>query len=386
MSASSPPRVFYPEFPNRRPDPEFSAGIVEPVEWQGRQVEPVEWLVEGLVPRGAVVLFSGATKLGKSMLAMQLQTCMATGVPWLGRRVERVRSWGIYTEDPANVLHARQVGICRHYGCDMADLEDMGYYCGYGKDTVMADYSRRTDAGQNTWFYESNLTQIRRRGAELVVIDTVARVFNGNENARPQVTDFVNRLLALVKETNGAVLLNAHPPKNPDQAYSGSTAWPSTCRALLEIKRPKGFDAEDEHAPDDRRVLKPGGMNWGGGSGVIKLAWQNGVFELDPASEPPRYSTSNAVDKIEVEGRVMRFIGALMKDGAVILADRTQRRSLVARALADPGMRSIGAASLAAAAEHLLAQGKLVRVTIKGAVRIRPADALYPDEAQGKLL
>ena len=388
MSSQQPGKVYFPDFPARRPDPTFAEGIIEASSLAGRPIQPTEWIVEGLIPRGCVVLFTGKTKLGKSLLAMQLQVCASTDQAWLGRHVAQVRSWGLYTEDPLNELRKRQYNICKYYGVEEEALEDMAYYCGYARDTVMADFSRRTDAGQPTWFYDAMLTQIRRRGAELVIIDTAARCFNGNENARPQVTAFVNLMLALVRETNGAVVLNAHPPKDDAQSYSGSTAWPSTCRALLEIKRPKGYDPDADHDPDDRRILRPGGMNWGGNQAPLKLSWQSGVWEIDPDAPAPerREATGTHIDRLTADGRILKWLAASIANNTVFLADKTAARSIVKRALADPELRRLGGSYLSGYQDRALADGKLSRVTIKGQVRVRPADCRYADEAQGGLL
>jgi RecA-family ATPase len=46
----------------------------------------------------------------------------------------------------------------------------------------------------------------------LVVIDTAATCFGGNESDRAQVTQFVGTILtSLAQDIDGSVLLNAHP-------------------------------------------------------------------------------------------------------------------------------------------------------------------------------
>ena len=65
-------------------------------------------------------------------------------------------------------------------------------------------------------------------GAQLVVIDTAADTFGGNENVRPHVRQFIALLTRLALERDGAVLMLAHPSvtgRTSGSGDGGSTAW-----------------------------------------------------------------------------------------------------------------------------------------------------------------
>src|SRR5262249_4858307 len=51
------------------------------------EVPPRDWLVEGLWPQRAVGFIGGPPKAGKSWLALDLAISVATGAPFLGRKV-----------------------------------------------------------------------------------------------------------------------------------------------------------------------------------------------------------------------------------------------------------------------------------------------------------
>ena len=66
---------------------------------------------------------------------------------------------------------------------------------------------------QATKRYDAIEIAAKEHGARLVVLDTAADLFAGNENDRHQVRRFIGLLNNLAQAINGAVLLNAHPSR-----------------------------------------------------------------------------------------------------------------------------------------------------------------------------
>ena len=52
--------------------------------------EPPQWIIEDLIPEGLTIL-SGAPKIGKSWLALQIANAVATKEPLFGRKVSTER-------------------------------------------------------------------------------------------------------------------------------------------------------------------------------------------------------------------------------------------------------------------------------------------------------
>lgn len=367
-------------FPRRKTQP-FE--VFCPVSWSGVEPEPIKWLVRGCIPRGTVCLFSGDSGLGKSLLMQQLQTSAATGRDWLGFGVERVRSFGFYCEDPKNILHLRQRAICRHLDVSEDELEDVSISARVGLDNVLMDFNRRTDEGRATPVYDQLRSYVRDFGAELVIIDTAAHTFNGNENVRAHVTAFVNVLQEIASETGGAVILCSHPSVSSMQSgsgYSGSTAWRATVRAHMYLKRPKGYDDESDDFDPDVRVLKTMKSNWGAGSGTTKLRWEDGVFvpTLD------QISVSGTVAQLSIERAVMDAARWIIKQGDRIAAGTQHQRCLVSQLMRLPSVRGYARKDLIAAQERLTEDGRLVVVTVGPPSRryslVRPSDCRYPEE------
>src|SRR3546814_14342441 len=74
-------------------------------------------------------------------------------------------------------------------------------------------------------------------GAKLIVLDNVAHLFGGNENARHEVASFVSLMNRLAMKVDGSVLLIGHPNKAGD-SFSGSPAWENQVRSRLFMDGP----------------------------------------------------------------------------------------------------------------------------------------------------
>lgn len=66
-----------------------------------------KWIVENLIPENVVTLLAGDGGTGKSTLALQLGIAAATGTPWVGNEVQRVRTLILSAEDDLDEMHFR---------------------------------------------------------------------------------------------------------------------------------------------------------------------------------------------------------------------------------------------------------------------------------------
>ena len=110
---------------------------------------------------------------------------------------------------------------------------------------------------------------------KILIIDTLADTFGGNENVRPEVRKFVaNCLGGIAKEVGCAVLVTGHPSRaglQTGSGDSGSTAWHNSVRSRLYL---------DNSHNNDERVLKRMKSNYASmEDSEIQLRWNEGVFE-----------------------------------------------------------------------------------------------------------
>ena len=253
-------------------------GLIDPLKWQGKPIPRRRWLAPDLIPMNNVTMLAGDGGLGKSQIALQLLIACALGKPWLGVEVPHVKTLGVFCEDDEDELHRRMALILEHYGADFADLEDMALLSRVGLDNAMMQWENQYTAGDVTGFAGQVTNTATEFGAQLVVLDSLHDVFEGNENARPQARQFIASLRTIATETRGAVLLTAHPSltgRSTGTGESGSTAWRNTVRSMVYLTKP---EAADDEASADERVLKTMKANYGPMSGEIEIVWQDGLF------------------------------------------------------------------------------------------------------------
>ena len=260
--------------------------VIDPLTLHGVAVPERRWLVEGWIPWRQVTSLYGDGGTGKSLLALQLMTSTVLGRPWLGRAVTPVRALGFFCEDDADELHRRQDAVNRAYKIEFGDLEDMAWISRVGHDNVLMAFEH-DGRGELTPLYFEILAEAKERGAQLVVIDTAADVFSGNENIKGQARQFISVALGrMAQEIDGVVVLCAHPSLSglrSGEGTSGNTAWSNTVRSRLYLSRLEGDD--DAEPDNDARILSRRKANYAGIGDEIRLRWSDGVFEVEGSSE-----------------------------------------------------------------------------------------------------
>lgn len=259
-----------------------------------RQVPERRWIVQDWLPVRQVTLNYADGGIGKTLLAMQLMAASALSQPWCGMEVMPGPSVGLFSEDDETEIHIRMDAIRRSYHTDFTQLGDVHPIDATGADNILAHFDG------NHMTPTTRFEQLRQcaldTGAKLVVIDTAATTFGGNENDRSQVTQYVGALLTrLAHDIDGAVLLNAHPSvsgiANGD-LRSGSTGWNNSCRSRWAMTRPDGEDGKPDLASMDR-VLTRRKSNAAAAGETLSLTWEAGVFHTKLGTDGTSSSRKN---------------------------------------------------------------------------------------------
>ena len=287
----SPPHV---------PNPDYVAARLKTLDLitlDGKPVPERRWMVRDWIPHGNVTMLAGDGGIGKSLLAMQLLTCAATGKDWLGRETMPCRAVGVFCEDDADELHRRQQAINEHYGLEYGDLENLLYVPRIGQDNALMTYGKFENHGENTEFLQQihNLTQ--DFGAQLLVLDSLHDLYTGNENNRVQARQFVQKGAELARNMDGTVVFTAHPSLDglkTGSGTSGSTAWNNAARSRLYLTRPR---KEDDDPDNDERGLSPKKANYSKAGNEITVRWRDGVFVAKDAPS----GTVAAIDRRNAE-------------------------------------------------------------------------------------
>ena len=258
-------------------------------EWAKSRAPQLDWLVDGAILKGTVAILSGDGGLGKSLLLQQLITASALGEPWLGMRTQKVRSLAVFCEDDMDELWRRQERINEHYNCTMDDLDGVLMDSRPGRDCVLMNFRQWGGDGRETRIFDELRDRAYEHHAQIVVLDTVADVFSGNEVDRNQPRTFIRALRRLALGIQGTVILTQHPSNegmSSGSGRSGSTGWHNSVRSRLYLTKPKGSDDQET----DERLLKTMKNNHGKFGGKVSVTWKNGVFVLtEEAKEQAPY-------------------------------------------------------------------------------------------------
>lgn len=288
---------------------------VNPRDLQGKAIPERGWIVPDWIPLNCTTAAYGDGGAGKSQLSMQLMTSAAIGTTWLGLEVAPVKALGFFCEDTLDELHRRQEAINRAYGCNFSDLNNMRWYSGVGEDNTLVEYGAERKANF-TKLYNSLEREVLDFGARLIIVDTAADTFGGNENARGEVRAFIGKLNHLALKVNGAVVLCAHPSvagMASGRGDGGVTAWNNSVRSRLYLRNPV---QEDGQQNSDVRILSRMKANYAKKDETgMSLVWEDGVFTslvtagvdtINAALVRDSHSEEcflNALDDFEKQGR-----------------------------------------------------------------------------------
>ncbi|QND48104.1 AAA family ATPase [Rhizobium lusitanum] len=252
--------------------------FINPANWHGEPIPARQWYSEGLIPLRQVTILNGDGGVGKSLLALQIAAAGAMSLdtlemePWAGRTLY------IGAEDEAEEFHRRLADIAKAHGQDLDFLFMFRLLSLADQDALLAVPDRSGNMHPTPLFAKiiEFACEFKPR---LIVLDTAADLFGGDEIKRGQVRQFIAMLRKLAISLDCAVILLAHPSIQGMQTgtgSSGSTAWNNSVRSRLYLTRPDGKDSDP-----DLRILKTMKANYGTTGNEIKLRWKDGAFVLD---------------------------------------------------------------------------------------------------------
>lgn len=252
----------------------------------GAPVPERRWCIEPLIPDRNVTLFTGDGGVGKSLLALQMAVAAATGMPWLGMSVAADSAFYLSAEDDREELHRRLAAISIAEDVPISDMEKLQLWSIAGESALLSDLGKNSYTLRPTPLFERLLAWLLERRPKLVVLDTLADLFGGNENERSHARQFIAMLRKLAIEAECSVLLLAHPSLNGranNSGHSGSTAWQGSVRSHLYLQRSM---ESGEEADPDLRTLTLKKANYAGAGTEINVRWKDGVFLLEGPMSP----------------------------------------------------------------------------------------------------
>ncbi|MBA1240937.1 MULTISPECIES: AAA family ATPase [Stutzerimonas stutzeri subgroup] len=190
-------------------------------------VNPVSWLVNGYFERDTLAVMFGAPAVGKSVLALDISCCVAAGIPFHGSAVAQGAVFYIVGEGHGGV--ARRVNAwAKHCQSEVPSALFIS--------ETPADFFDGESAKAVASAVE-NIVNATGLNPALIVIDTMARNFRGEENSATDVSYFIHNLDELRRKWRATVLIVHHSGKDHDRGARGSTALKGAADAEYEVTR-----------------------------------------------------------------------------------------------------------------------------------------------------
>jgi hypothetical protein len=216
-----------------------------------RQTAPDrEWAIKGWLGMGHVTLLAGPPGAGKTALAQVIGSAISQGYEVIDYvpKARRVLMWA--GEDDRDELWRRQKAIAQWMGYPLEAFQQNLIVLPLDQHDIAL-----VETVNGKMEATPKLTELREQigdlGAEVVILDSVARTFGGNENDRHNVTRYIAGLQWAGAPTSAAMLLIGHPAKAAGSEFSGSTAWEASVRARLFFGYQMPDQPQDPENPPD---------------------------------------------------------------------------------------------------------------------------------------
>jgi RecA-family ATPase len=326
-----------------------------------------KWIVRDMIPDRTVTIVAGDGGGGKTTLMLQLSVAIAGERPWLGNNPDPGPVLIVTAEDDEEEIHRRLAAIARSLGVELSDLADLHIVPLAGEDAVIGAPEGKAGLIAPTAVFRGLVALIERIKPRLVVLDALADMYAGEENARAQARQFIGLLRGLAIKNDLAVVLISHPSLSGMASGSGtrgSTAWSNSVRARLYLERI--LDEGNREIDPDLRVLRVKKLNYGPIGLELRLRWQNGAFVLD--------GPAGGFDKMAADAKAERVFLDLLSDLAAQGRDVSPNRSATfapAVFARHPNADGLTKRSFEGAMERLLASKRIGVQTFGSPSRLR---------------
>jgi RecA-family ATPase len=290
-------------FPSQiQPEQRIRPRRINAASLSGKAIPQREWLVPGLIPTRNVTLLYGDGGTGKSLLALQLAAAKASGSSFFGRPMMQGGVEFVTAEDEQSEMHRRLIDISRSMGKGLDAMAGLHLTSLADQDALLAiPADGRGGTLEVTNLYQELKQILAESKPTLVVLDTLADIYGGNEIVRAQVRQFAGLLRRLAVDNGCTIVVLAHPSlSGMDKGTSGSTGWSNSVRSRLFFTRV--LDADGTEPDEDLRMLRVGKSNYGRTGLEIPMRWKNGVFvEEGGAAGPDPLSQQWKADRVFLE-------------------------------------------------------------------------------------
>lgn len=189
------------------------------------RMPPPKWLIEPIMPVGGLVGLYGPPGTGKSFVAIDMALSVASGRPWQGKTTQRGPVLYISAEGGTGIGKR----VAAWLKTRVVQPGDANVFWLTESIPVYGD-SEALDR-----LMDRILNEVEEHPA-LVIIDTLARCFDGDENQQEDMGRFIQGVDRMRREF-GATLLVVHHTRMDGDRERGNTAFRGAADSMLVLSR-----------------------------------------------------------------------------------------------------------------------------------------------------
>lgn len=274
--------------------------LVAPAAWRGVPLQPMRWLALHRIPAADVTILSGDGGGGKTTVALQCGVAAACGLgDWLGTTCEPGPVIFVSAEEPEHEMRRRLERVARKRGLEPDTIERLHFHFASPESCLLA-VARADGTMAPTPLFESLAAAAADIRPVLIIVDSIAATFGGNQNDRTHARTFVSLFRRLAQDVDCAILLLDHPSLSGITAGTGrggSMDWQNATRARLHLETVQGADGITG------RVLEIKKSNYGPIGEKTALHWEDGCFVMESSGDhaaPYRAAAQQGLDDLFV--------------------------------------------------------------------------------------
>jgi hypothetical protein len=183
------------------------------------QIANQQWLIDGVLPADAFGVIFGPSGAYKSFIAIDMAASIASAIQWHGYDVDNPGHVIYIAAEGASGLHLRKKAWEIRHGMQIKNLGILGSAVTINAATECQHLVELCDQAAETI----------GQSIKLVVIDTLARSFAGDENSASDMGGFIKACDRIRENTGASVLVIHHSGKDAEKGARGSSALRAAC-------------------------------------------------------------------------------------------------------------------------------------------------------------
>lgn len=170
----------------------------------------IDYLIRKILEYGTTNVLFGPTGGGKSFVAIDMACSIVTGRPWNGNRISRRGAVLVLAGEGRGGIVRRLKAWCLHNDVEPHELSDLYI----SRHTLLMD-------GSNI---DEICTEMSGKDVVLIVVDTLNRHLDGDENTTKDMSAFVRNVDMLRDRLNSTMMVVHHPGKGDQTVGRGNSS------------------------------------------------------------------------------------------------------------------------------------------------------------------